>query len=119
MNVIGTRPDRWCRDRAAARRRLVVELATLVGPGTEVTVVFDGRSQGTEQEEAEAAGVAALFAPGGPNAGDHAIVSLVRSAEDPGAITVVTSDAALADAVRDAGASVQGSGAFLAGLRAP
>ena len=112
MNLIGSRPDGWWRDRAGARRRLVSELAPLVGPGTEVTVVFDGRPGPGEADEAAAAGVVARFAPGGPNAADRAIVDLLPSLPAGVEVTVVTSDGALADAVRRAGVNVQGVGAF-------
>jgi len=112
MNLIGSRPDGWWRDRAGARRRLVSGLAALVAPDVEVTVVFDGRPTPGEAEEAEAAGVAVRYAPGGPDAADHAIVELVRGLDDPGAVTVVTSDAALARSVRSAGAAVEGVRSF-------
>src|SRR3954452_19886165 len=39
MNVIGSRPDGWWRDRRAAHRRLVTALGALGDP---VTVVLDG-----------------------------------------------------------------------------
>ena len=112
MNVIGSRPDGWWRDRPGARRRLVGELSRLVAGGDDVLVVFDGRPGAGEVEAAAASGVTALFAPGGPNAADHAIVALVSSMEHPEELTVVTSDADLADAARHAGAAVQGSGAL-------
>jgi predicted RNA-binding protein with PIN domain len=116
MNVIGSRPDGWWRDRAGARRRLVADLATLVGAEAEVTVVFDGRPGPGEVDGAAAAGVTARFAPGGPNAADHAIVELLPGLGDPEAVTVVTSDAALADSVRRAGVVVEGVKAFRARL---
>jgi predicted RNA-binding protein with PIN domain len=115
MNLIGSRPDGWWRDRAGARRRLVSELATLVGPDTIVTVVFDGRPGAGEVDAAAALGITARFAPWGPNAADHAIVALLPSLTDDGdggAVTVVTSDAALADSVRHAGVAVEGVKAF-------
>jgi predicted RNA-binding protein with PIN domain len=112
MNLIGSRPDGWWRDRAGARRRLVEELATLVGPGTEVTVVFDGRPGPGELDDAAAVGIVARFAPGGPNAADDAIVALLPSMAEGAAVTVVTSDAALADSVRRAGVDVEGVRAF-------
>jgi predicted RNA-binding protein with PIN domain len=112
MNLIGSRPDGWWRDRAGARRRLVAELAPLVGPDTEVTVVFDGRPGPGEVDAAVAAGVEARFAPGGPNAADRAIVDLLPSLAGGAEVTVVTSDGALADAVRRAGVNVEGVGAF-------
>jgi predicted RNA-binding protein with PIN domain len=112
MNLIGSRPDGWWRDRAGARRRLVSELATLVGPDTEVTVVFDGRPGSGEVDDAAAAGIRARFAPGGPNAADDAIVALLPSLADGAEITVVTSDAALADSARRAGVAVEGVKSF-------
>ena len=119
MNVIGSRPDGWWRDRAGARRRLVAELAGLAASGDEVTVVFDGRPGAGEEAAAEAVGVTARFAPGGPNAADHAIAALVSTLAEPGEVTVVTSDAALADAVRGHGARVEGVTAFRARLGSP
>ncbi len=92
------------------------DLATLVGPDTEVTVVFDGRPGSGEVEDAAARGVTARFAPGGPNAADHAIVELLGTLGDGAGITVVTSDAALADSVRRAGIAVEGARTFRARL---
>ena len=44
MNVIGTRPDGWWRDRAGATRRLLARLHALHdATGDPVTVVLDGR----------------------------------------------------------------------------
>jgi predicted RNA-binding protein with PIN domain len=112
MNVIGSRPDGWWRDKAAARRRLVIGLGQLIEPAGAITVVFDGRPRPDEVAAAEAMGVTALFAPGGPNAADEVIVELVRAHPAPADVTVVTSDAALARAVRQAGATVEGAKTF-------
>ena len=109
MNVVGSRPDGWWRDRRGAMQRLVGELERFADEsGDEVAVVFDGRPfalDGTGRIEVG-------FAPGGRNAADHAIADWVRADPEPEAITVVTSDRELEDAVREAGASVVGSGAF-------
>ena len=44
MNVVGTRPDGWWRDRRAAMRALAAELAELaLQTDDPVAVVFDGR----------------------------------------------------------------------------
>jgi predicted RNA-binding protein with PIN domain len=110
MNVIGSRPNGWWRDRPAARRRLVAELAAFAGQHGPVTVVFDGHPQPDEIDAGERAGLTVLFAPGGPNAADHVIADLARSS-GPSA-TVVTSDAALAADVRAAGAPVVGVSAL-------
>jgi predicted RNA-binding protein with PIN domain len=112
MNLIGSRPDGWWRDRAGARRRLVLELSAFAGPDAEVIVVFDGRPKAEEVDAAAAAGITAHFAPGGPNAADRAIVALLPSLGDAAGITVVTSDAALADSVRRAGVGVEGVKTF-------
>jgi predicted RNA-binding protein with PIN domain len=113
MNVLGSRPDGWWRDRAAARRRLVSELAHLhERTGDSVEVVFDGRHQQSEVDEGERLGVPVRFAPGGPNAADDVIAALVETVAVPSATTVVTSDAALASRVRAAGGTVVGVSAF-------
>ena len=113
MNVIGSRPDGWWRDRAGAQRRLVGELRAWAASNRsdDVIVVFDGRPKGDDCD-ADKRHVEVRFAPGGPNAADAAIVELVEGETDPGAVTVVTSDRALADAVRALGATVEGVAAF-------
>ncbi|MDA8356016.1 MAG: NYN domain-containing protein [Actinomycetota bacterium] len=129
MNVIGSRPDGWWRDRAAARRRLLREVAGVLdrleaadphsgtapcepelGPrdGTVVVVVFDGRHRADEVAAGAEAGLEVVFAPGGPNAADRVIAVLVRDAPRPVRTVVVTSDRALADQVRAIGATVVG-----------
>jgi predicted RNA-binding protein with PIN domain len=109
MNVVGSRPDGWWRDRRAAMRRLVDELERLAGAtGDDVAVVFDGRPF-----ELDGGGrVEVGFAPGGRNAADHAIADWVAADADPASITVVTSDGELDRTVRAHGAEVVGSGAF-------
>ena len=109
MNVIGSRPDGWWRDRPAAMRALAARLAPLVEQGDQVTVVFDGREP---REPFEAPGVGVLFAPGGPNSADERIVELVEADEAPGDLTVVSSDSALAERAAELGAAVLGAGEF-------
>jgi predicted RNA-binding protein with PIN domain len=112
MNVIGTRPDGWWRDRAGAMRQLVEALDAFgaAHPGDEVAVVLDGRPH----DVGPASHVDVAFAGGGRGAADHEIAR--RAAADPDDLVVVTSDRALADRVRGAGARVEPSGGFRARL---
>jgi len=108
MNVIGSRPDGWWRDREGAMRRLVEEVREWARDADgDVTVVLDA---GPDDLLGEAAGVTVeRAARRGPNAADDEIVRLVDGLEDA---VVVSSDAALADRVRALGARVEGAGAF-------
>ena len=96
MNVIGSRPDGWWRDRRAAHRRLVTALGALGDP---VTVVLDGAPHEIEAPD----GVEVVFAP----VADDEIAA--RAA--PG-VRVVTSDRGLAERVRAAGGEVEPAKAF-------
>jgi uncharacterized protein YaiI (UPF0178 family) len=80
--------------------------------GEPLTVVFDGRPFDLSAQSVEVA-----FASGsGPNAADRDIAARVEEDPDPGSITVVTSDRALADRVRAAGAHVLAARPFRDGL---
>jgi predicted RNA-binding protein with PIN domain len=110
MNVIGSRPNGWWRDRPGAMRALTEALGQLAGAtGDELTVIFDGRPFELESP----AGVNVEFASRrGPNAADDDIALLVERDDDPAGLTVVTSDHALANRVRKVGAAVVGVGDF-------
>jgi hypothetical protein len=111
MNVIGSRPDGWWRDRRGAMRRLVEELDAL---DEKVTVVFDGRRFDLESDR-----VKVLFASRqGRDAADDDVVALVAGDADPSGLTVVTSDADLERRARQHGAAVEGAGAFRRRLEA-
>ena len=105
MNVIGSRPTGWWRDRPGAMRALVARLDELAAAtGDEVGVVFDGRPH-----DLPAARVEVAFARRrGRDAADDDIAA--RAA--PGT-TVVTSDRDLARRAGEAGAEVMTAGAFL------
>ncbi|MDX6648007.1 MAG: hypothetical protein QOK40_3734 [Miltoncostaeaceae bacterium] len=112
MNVVGSRPDGWWRDREGAVRRLHAALGDfLVGRGEEVVLVLDGPVPGLR--ERSPAGLTVVAAPRPrPNAADDEIVRLVAADPEPARLRVVTSDAALAERVRRLGASVEGAGTF-------
>jgi predicted RNA-binding protein with PIN domain len=110
MNVIGTRPDAWWRDRDRAMLRLVDLLERwAAAEGEDVTVVFERaprpRIASTVIEVAHAPKPRA-------NAADDEIVRRVAAEANPALVRVATSDHWLADQVRAAGATVESAGAF-------
>ena len=109
MNVIGSRPTGWWRDRPGAMRQLVESLQAYAdATGDSVGVVFDGRPF-----ELPTGAVEVTFASRqGPNAADDDIAALVAADPDPAGLRVVTSDSDLARRVGEHGADVVGAGAF-------
>jgi predicted RNA-binding protein with PIN domain len=110
MNVIGSRPDGWWRDRPGAMRRLIGALESFAADsGEAVTVVFDGRPFDVD----EVGPVEVVFASRrGRNAADDDIAALVERSDEPATLRVVTSDADLASRVRSGGGGVEGAGEF-------
>jgi len=117
MNVIGSRPDGWWRDRDDAARRLLARLQALAAEsGDELTLVLDGRPL-DDLPEGVHDDVEVLYARRpGRDAGDDRIVETLRAAPDSTAVRVVTSDRDLADRARDLGAEVVGARSLLARL---
>jgi predicted RNA-binding protein with PIN domain len=116
MNVIGTRPDAWWRDRHTAMVRLVDMLERWVASsGEEVTVVFE--QPPSPPISSTVIEVAYAPRPRRDSADDEIVRRLLAEA-DPGAIRVVTSDSWLADRVYGAGASVEPARPFRAQLEA-
>jgi predicted RNA-binding protein with PIN domain len=110
MNVIGTRPDGWWKDRHGAMERLVDQLERWAeAEGEQVTVVFERQPK----PEISSAVVEIDHAPRpGPNAADQEIIRRLRDDPQPQEVKVVTSDRGLADEVRSLGASVEPAQAF-------
>jgi predicted RNA-binding protein with PIN domain len=114
MNVIGTRPDGWWRDRHAAMVKLVdlLERWTALN-GEDVTVIFERPPSPPISSPL----VTVAHAPKPrANSADDEIVKRIRADPSPQSIRVVTSDHSLADQARSLGASVEGSEAFRAQL---
>lgn len=110
MNVIGTRPDAWWRDRDAAMVRLVDMLERWVADsGADVTVVFERPP--SPPIRSTVIDVAHAPAPR-RDAADDEIVRLLLADPEPASIRVVTSDQWLGDRVRAAGASVEPANPF-------
>lgn len=117
MNVIGSRPDGWWRDRDEAVRRLTVRLRRIAADEPlEVLVVYDGR----EVAGAEAGRVGRLEVRyarrAGRDAADDRIIELLGEVDER--TTVVTADRELRDRARAAGAAVTGPRELLARLDA-
>jgi predicted RNA-binding protein with PIN domain len=112
MNVIGTRPDAWWRDRHAAMVKLVDMLERWVAvSGEDVTVVFEQPPRPPIRSSV----IVVAHAPRPRrDSGDDEIVRRVVADAQPGAIRVVTSDMWLADRVHAAGATVEPSAPFRA-----
>ena len=110
MNVIGTRPDGWWRDRDAAMARLVDMLERFAAEsGDEVTVVFERPPRPPLRSTV----IEVAHAPKpGRDAADFEIARRVEGHDDPRSLQVVTSDRWLADRVNAAGAAVHPAEAF-------
>ena len=117
MNVIGSRPTGWWRDRPAAARELLGRLQRLAATtGEEVTLELDGRPQ-PDLPEGDHAGVRLLYARrAGPNAADERILALVADEPEPWSIRVFTSDRDLRRQAEQLGAAVDGANTLLARL---
>ena len=113
MNVIGSRPDGWWRDRPGAMRRLAERLAEWAAAnGEEVTLVLDGE----RVELGDRDGIDVVFAAErgerGRDAADRVILALAAEAENPSELVAVTSDSALAEQLRGLGVRVDGARRF-------
>ncbi|HEY9263528.1 MAG TPA: NYN domain-containing protein [Mycobacterium sp.] len=104
MNVIGSRPDGWWRNRHRAMVTLVDSLERwALRDGVDVTVVFE-RPPSPPIESAVV--TVAHASAAAPNSADDQIVRLVTADPHPEQIRVATSDRDLADRVRSAHAAV-------------
>lgn len=108
-NVVGSVPDGWWRDRAAATERLRDGLVPLaergldewaVGEPPEVVLVVEGAARGVD-------GIARVRVVAAPGSGDDAIVGLVAARGDR-RCAVVTADRELRRRVTELGAEVLG-----------
>ena len=105
MNVIGSRPDGWWRDRPAAMRRLVDALERFAAehPDDDVTVVLDGAPFDIASDSVDIE----FASRRGRNAADDDIARLATEGD-----VVVTSDDELIRRVADKGATTIGAGQF-------
>jgi predicted RNA-binding protein with PIN domain len=110
-NVMAQRVG-WHRDKAAARRRLLDELALYAEvKRVKVAAVFDGAPDEFFREGSSYRGVRLFYAERGSNA-DERIKQLVEASRERRTLIVVTSDRALAQYVQRCGAQTLLSGEF-------
>jgi predicted RNA-binding protein with PIN domain len=110
MNVIGTRPDNWWKDRDAAMLKLVDQLERwAAAEGDDITVVFERPPRPPIRSSV----VEVRHAPRPKrDAADDEIVRLLKAEREPALVRVVTSDRWLADRVSALGATVEGASSF-------
>lgn len=114
MNVIGSRPDGWWRDRSGAVRRLVEQVDSWAEARADrVTVMLECEPREAIETERVEVAWATL---GGRDAADREILARLPDwlAEDE--VVVVTSDRDLRTKAREAGAEVEPSRQFRDGL---
>jgi predicted RNA-binding protein with PIN domain len=116
MNVIGTRPDGWWKDRHGAMVHLVDLLERwAASSGDEVIVVFEQ----PPSPPISSTVIEVTYAPRPRrDSADDEIVRRLAADSEPGAIRVVTSDNWLADRVHAAGATVEPAELFRTQLEA-
>jgi predicted RNA-binding protein with PIN domain len=110
MNVIGTRPDAWWRDRHRAMVGLVDLLERWVAEtGEDVTVVFEQPPRPPIRSSV----IVVTHAPKPRrDSADDEIIRLLMEIPEPGRVRVVTSDSWLGQRVRATGATVEAAAAF-------
>jgi predicted RNA-binding protein with PIN domain len=110
MNVIGSRPDGWWKDRGRAMVALVESLDRWASTQEEeVTVVFER----PPKTAIDSSVVKVAYAPkAAANSADDEIVRMVGADARPHEIRVVTSDKGLIDRVASLGASIRPSASF-------
>jgi predicted RNA-binding protein with PIN domain len=110
-NVMGQRVG-WHKDKPAAQRRLLHDVARLARlKKTRMTVVFDGAPNANFLEGSGLRGVRIFYARPGSDA-DSRIVETVEAERNRKNLTVVTSDNSLAARVRVCGVRVMRAGEF-------
>lgn len=115
MNVIGSRPDGWWRDRRRAIGRLVGQLEQWAEDGEErVTVMLEHEPR--EKLEAERIEIAWARVEGADAADREILARLPGWLAEDEVVVVVTSDRDLASKARAAGAEVVPSRPFRAEL---
>jgi predicted RNA-binding protein with PIN domain len=112
MNVIGSRPDEWWKDRDAAMLRLVDSLERWAAAENEDVVVVFERPP-SPPIRSTVIEVAAAPKPRA-DAADHEIMRRLKADPQPQFVRVVTSDRWLSERAYERGATVEGAASFRA-----
>jgi hypothetical protein len=117
MNVIGSRPNGWWRDRDRAVRDLVSKLQQLAAADdVDLTAGIDGTPLAGLPEGMND-GVRLLYATKrGPNAADDRIIAFIGDHEAPPSLSLITADRNLKQRAEALGALVGGPAMLLARL---
>ena len=109
MNVLGSRPDGWWRDRPTAMHNLTRRLAVLARTtGQQITVVWDGLPL-SALPEGDTLGVRVRYARrSGRNSADDRIVDLIAADPNPATLEVITADRELRQRLQRFGAGIRG-----------
>jgi hypothetical protein len=114
MNVIGSRPNGWWRDRDRAVRNFVGLLQRLAADDDiDLTVAIDGTPLDGLPEGCQD-GVQLLYAiRRGPNAADDRIVAFIEEHEAPTVLSLITADRNLTERAETLGVTVGRPGMLL------
>lgn len=117
-NLIGQLPSLDLSD-PNDEAKLVERLKSFMGrKRKQCTVVFDGGLPGGPSRDLSTGSVKVVFAHGATDA-DRIIMARIRSARDPGSLTVVSADHAIIDAARHRRIGVIAPAAFAQQMNAP
>jgi predicted RNA-binding protein with PIN domain len=107
MNVIGSRPDGWWKDRDKASRELIRSLQERSrSTGERIAVVLDGAPLSDFPEGVHDRVLVAYATRAGRDAADDRIVEEVARDRDPTSLLVISSDRGLQQRVQELGAQI-------------
>ncbi len=113
-NLMGARPDGWWRDRRAAQRRIIAELAGVARrTGGQWVVVFDGAPSAASGSVPQESLRVEFAGRRGPDGADDRIVALLGELPKGARAVVHTSDRRLRERAIALGARVEGVSSLL------
>jgi len=86
--------------------RMVTEFKNSRKDVQRIFIVFDGKSEGPDQEVAVSEGITAIYTPTGKEA-DNKILEIIKDSDQPQSITVISNDNFLYNNARSLGARIK------------